>query len=626
MKAFWLYGIILFQMGAFAQQDFEGTITDRYPTGEILEKSKDATENTPREITKYFKSGKRKSYLKIAKDDKDYWFRYWDEPGNVILDIIRKPYKEDPNYWAIAFKSYHSNGKLYQNGYFLSELQAIGNRPKVAVWNTFSRDSILKDKIEYNFWNEVTNYFAKGMSYYDSGQKKVHLEWDSNTRLFYYESYYKDGTRSVDCIFPLSALVSKHSPTLYELLRTDTAIKDLIKNLREGIGAVKYTIYYTNGKPYETKKKFTNKIIRLDTNGNTLYDIGGSFPPLPKGTTICDLSPGNKKRRKCNWLTDSDFIPKDGYYWIINPSTNEISLSQYMNGKKNRAYERYYRNGGLKELYHYVNDHRDGPFEERFENGALKKRGNYINDKLNGVLEEFTDHGILVSEGSYENGVRTGKWLLQFDTFKSAIGTMVDDQFEGETKIINPYTGLLLKEGVVKNGSKTGEWTLYNLDLETSYPNTKGSFGTTKIQMPNEPVFLKDEKPQSIHEFPIFPGCEGESNLSSCFNQKIGYHISAKLKFPKDAIGYRFDAQVIVKFIIDKTGYPKNIEVLSLRGDFDSYVSTESNNNVKIQELKKAFKNEAIRVISELPNITPGKSYGNQVSTPFVIPISFSEQ
>jgi len=625
MNFFWTLGIFLLTFCAFSQEDQEGTITDRYLTGEILEKTKEPTENTPREITTYFKSGKRKSYLKTAKDyEGNYWFRYWDEPGNVILDIIREPYQEDPNYWAIAFKSYHANGKLYQNGYFLKKQGTKGKHPKIVTWNTFSRDSILKDQIEYSFWNEAIDYFSKGNSYYDNGQKKAQLQWDSYSNLFYYESYYKDGIRSVDFVFPIVAISSTHSPSLYELLRTDTAVKNLIKNRVEKIGIVSYTMYYKNGKPYQIKKKHSDKIVRIDINGNTIDGMGNSFPALPKGTVICSMDSETKQKKRCNWLSDSDFIPKDGYYWILDPYKEEASLVSYLDGKKNGIQRHYYNNGKLKELVYYENNLKDGPFEERYQNGELKKKGNYKNDQLDGVYEEYTDHGTLISKGSYKNGIKTGKWLLPLDTFKSAIGTMVNDQFEGLTKVINPYTGLLLEEGMLENGSKTGEWTSYNLDLETSYPHTKGSFGTIKKLGSNQPLFLDETNFQPIQELPVFPGCEYESNVRTCFNRKIGRHIGANLIFPENARGYKFGAKVIVKFIIDKTGNIRDIEVVSLKGDFDSYIYSEAD-NAKISALKDAFRDEAIRVISELPQMTPGKSYGNPVSTPFAIPISFAE-
>jgi TonB family protein len=93
---------------------------------------------------------------------------------------------------------------------------------------------------------------------------------------------------------------------------------------------------------------------------------------------------------------------------------------------------------------------------------------------------------------------------------------------------------------------------------------------------------------------PQFPGGE----------QAMLRFIMKKLKYPKIGKDAVYEGLVKVRFVISKTGQVKDVKV--------------------VKSLSPSFDQEAIRVISKLPDWTPAKNeQGEDVDMYFQIPISF---
>ncbi|QXP51499.1 M56 family metallopeptidase [Cellulophaga sp. HaHa_2_1] len=108
-----------------------------------------------------------------------------------------------------------------------------------------------------------------------------------------------------------------------------------------------------------------------------------------------------------------------------------------------------------------------------------------------------------------------------------------------------------------------------------------------------------------VNEAPVFPGCEDVENQRACFKEKLFQHINKNFKYPQEAQDKGIQGKVNLMFIIDETG---NIAGLRMRGP------------------DKILEEEAERIISLLPKMTPGKQNGKVVRVPFSIPISFKLQ
>ncbi|MFM1876545.1 MAG: hypothetical protein RL266_2282 [Bacteroidota bacterium] len=85
--------------------------------------------------------------------------------------------------------------------------------------------------------------------------------------------------------------------------------------------------------------------------------------------------------------------------------------------------------------------------------------------------------------------------------------------------------------------------------------------------------------------------------------QALMSYMGSSIKYPETAEADGLEGKVFVQFVVDKEGKVGQIEVVkSVRDDLDS---------------------EAVRVISEMPDWTPGKQDGKNVSVQLVLPIAY---
>ena len=110
-----------------------------------------------------------------------------------------------------------------------------------------------------------------------------------------------------------------------------------------------------------------------------------------------------------------------------------------------------------------------------------------------------------------------------------------------------------------------------------------------------------------IEDVPIFPGCEkvAKSERRNCFQEQMNKHIRKNFRYPEIAQEMGIQGRVYVNFIIAKDG---------------------SISNIRMRGPDKNLEAEAQRIISKLPQMTPGKQRGRVVRVPFSIPITFRLQ
>ncbi len=106
----------------------------------------------------------------------------------------------------------------------------------------------------------------------------------------------------------------------------------------------------------------------------------------------------------------------------------------------------------------------------------------------------------------------------------------------------------------------------------------------------------------SIEEVPIFPGCESATDKRACFEKMIIKHVRKTQRYPDDAQEIGAQGRVSTMFTIEKDG---------------------TINGVRMRGPHKSLENEASRIISKLPKMTPGKQRGTPVKVSFSLPITF---
>ena len=112
-----------------------------------------------------------------------------------------------------------------------------------------------------------------------------------------------------------------------------------------------------------------------------------------------------------------------------------------------------------------------------------------------------------------------------------------------------------------------------------------------------------------IENVPVFPGCEGKPNNEAkkkCMSQKIDKFIQKKFNTELASdLGLSGVQRISVQFKVDKTG---------------------AITSVRARAPHPKLEKEAVRVVSQLPRMKPGRQRGKAVTVPYGFPIKFQIQ
>lgn len=75
----------------------------------------------------------------------------------------------------------------------------------------------------------------------------------------------------------------------------------------------------------------------------------------------------------------------------------------------------YYKNGNIHTLTQYVNGRRQGAWEVYRPDRTLHKQGNVAHGKDDGVYREYHQNGLLKYEYHYRSGAKTGVWKSWYE-------------------------------------------------------------------------------------------------------------------------------------------------------------------------------------------------------------------
>ncbi len=135
---------------------------------------------------------------------------------------------------------------------------------------------------------------------------------------------------------------------------------------------------------------------------------------------------------------------------------------------------------------------------------------------------------------------------------------------------------------------------------------------TDRPTEPTEPApeIITTPKPDffergAVEESPTFMACANLKGVQRdiCFNEQLKKFLMSNLKYPGRALDNGIEGSIAVQFIIDKNG------------NITSVKSLNSNH--------KDLENEALRVVSKLPKMKPGRQGNEYVSVRYTVPISF---
>ena len=201
-------------------------------------------------------------------------------------------------------------------------------------------------------------------------------------------------------------------------------------------------------------------------------------------------------------------------------------------------------------------------------------------------------------------------------------------------QVIDDFNGPIIGANVLVKGSNVG--TITDMDgnfvLETtkdavlvfSFPGTKAKevavkdvLGDLKVQLYSDgtvqrsqsataspapqrqsdaPQMVSDQVFTVVEVMPEYPGGQGE----------LLKYLAKSIKYPVIAQENGIQGRVTASFIIEKDGSIRNIEV--------------------IRGVDPSLDAEAVRVLSGMPNWTPGKQRGQDVAVKYTVPVTFRLQ
>jgi hypothetical protein len=127
-----------------------------------------------------------------------------------------------------------------------------------------------------------------------------------------------------------------------------------------------------------------------------------------------------------------------------------------------------------------------------------------------------------------------------------------------------------------------------------------------------------------LEQAPSFPGGQGE----------IMKYLSTHLRYPAVAREVQVEAEITVKFVVDKTGFVRLPKVASVNTNLPADVldlSKIADDDEEAIERTKAYldaiealKEEAVYVVRNMPRWEPGRQNGKRVETTYTVPVSFN--
>ena len=146
----------------------------------------------------------------------------------------------------------------------------------------------------------------------------------------------------------------------------------------------------------------------------------------------------------------------------------------------------------------------------------------------------------------------------------------------------------------------------------------------------NDNAGKKEEDPDGpmvfdvVEQAPVFPGGQGA----------IFTYLGQHLKYPSVAREMHVEADIVVRFTVDKTGLVRSPQVINVTSN-TPLVTAETMKAAKEGDEKameatknyydavEAMKEEAIYVVRNMPRWEPGRQNGKHVDTSYTLPVSF---
>ncbi|MBO4822453.1 MAG: energy transducer TonB [Prevotella sp.] len=231
-----------------------------------------------------------------------------------------------------------------------------------------------------------------------------------------------------------------------------------------------------------------------------------------------------------------------------------------------------------------------------------------------------------------------GANLVELDEYQRIVAhTVTDNNGNFSMKVVDPKHKI--RVSFIGHMSKTLDISSNKIDVVLE-PNTmimqvkvvgkSDSMRVCKLCTDNDSSANKDQDANDsmifevVEQAPVFPGGQGA----------IFTYLGQHLNYPSVAREMHVEADIVVRFTVDKTGLVRSPQVINVTSN-STHVTAETMKAAKEGDEKaveatknyydavEAMKEEAIHVVRNMPRWEPGRQNGRHVDTSFTLPISF---
>jgi TonB family protein len=230
----------------------------------------------------------------------------------------------------------------------------------------------------------------------------------------------------------------------------------------------------------------------------------------------------------------------------------------------------------------------EGEFTEYYRNGNLKCKEIYKENKLQGISENY-----------HQNGKKASTKTLQYEV-KITIENIIDawdstgtqTLKNGEGKMISYFeNGKIELEGSYKNYELNGIRKAYREDGTVFY-----------IETYKRGELIEGESWDKEGKHYTYKDVNEQAPMYKGGFEKLKIFLAKNLKYPKEAAMNSIQGTVYVQFVINRLGKVEEVKVIK-----------------GVPELNE----EAIRVVSSMPDWEAGMQAGQKVSVRYTMPLHF---
>ena len=114
-------------------------------------------------------------------------------------------------------------------------------------------------------------------------------------------------------------------------------------------------------------------------------------------------------------------------YTLYAETTDTAEIKNYIEGKENGTWKKFYPNHEIKELREFDKGKKVGKMIGFWENKKLMLEYNFIDDEFNGTCKEWNYSGQLIREMNYVNGHEEGTQKMFYDNEKIRSNYLMKD-------------------------------------------------------------------------------------------------------------------------------------------------------------------------------------------------------